>query len=323
MSSDSQSHKTSSPSSSAKNHLIADSLLLLTALLWGTNILVFKHAIGGTDGYAFNALRLVFAAFTLGFMAIIEWILWPKARTPRSSVPWGRVLLFSFLVGIVYQLFFVEGISRTTAGNISLIFASLPVWSALLSIVFLAERLPRIAWLGLLTTMIGTVVVIASGSEEVHFSSQTFLGNVLALIATAVWAGGSVLSRGLMSAMTPIQLAAISSLLTTPVHILIASRQLPAALEEATQPAYLGAMIYSGVCSTGIAYATWNAGVRLVGASYASVYQNVVTLVAVGGGWLFLAEDVLAVQIVGGMMTIGGLLLMRRGRPKSVFQKGV
>ncbi len=310
--------QSSAEKSLTKNYLIADSLLLLTALLWGTNILVFKLAIGEADAYAFNALRLVLASMTLGVMAILEWIVWPNTRTPYSSVPWGRVLVFCLFIGVLYQLFFVEGIARTTAGNISLIFASLPVWSALLSIVFLAERLPRVAWLGLLTTMVGTAVVVAFGNAEVHFSNQTFVGNLLALLATAVWAGGTVLGRGLMSSMTPIQLAAISSLLTTPVHILIASRQLPHAIDEAIgQSTNLSAMLYSGVFSTGIAYVTWNAGVRRVGASHASVFQNVVTLVAVIGGWLFLGETILPVQIIGGVMTIGGLLLMRRGRDRN------
>jgi drug/metabolite transporter (DMT)-like permease len=38
------------------------------------------------------------------------------------------------------------------------------------------------------------------------------------------------------------------------------------------------------------------------------------TLVAVLGGWLFLKESVLAVQIVGGVVMLLGLYLMRRGR---------
>ena len=76
----------------------------------------------------------------------------------------------------------------------------------------------------------------------------------------------------------------------------------------------MAAIIYSGIFSTGVAYATWHAGVRAVGGSHASVYQNVVTLVAVIGGWLVLKEQPMSAQIFGGLLTIVGLFLMRRGR---------
>ena len=117
-----------------------------------------------------------------------------------------------------------------------------------------------------------------------------------------------------MTALTPLQLAMISSWLTVPIHVLIAMKGLPQAFERLSSPPYLFAVIYSGVFSTGIAYATWNAGVRMVGASHASVFQNVVTLVAVIGGWLALGEQMVMAQILGGLLTIAGLFLMRRGR---------
>jgi len=295
----------------------ADFLLIFTSFLWGANILVFKYTIVETDAYAFNAMRLVFATVTLVAMAIVEAIFWPQCRSLRTNVPWGSVLLFCLLNGVIYLLLFVKGISLTTAGNVALIFASLPMWAAFLSMTFLAERLPTITWMGLVVTLLGTIVVTTNSSGEISWSSAYLVGNLFVLAATLAWAGATVLSRGLLMILTPLQLAAINSLLTTPVHLILCSRQLPEAIRDASQPHYLAAMIFSGVFSTGVAYALWNAGVRRVGASYASVYQNVVTLVAVGGGWLFLAEDIFAAQIVGGVLTVIGLVLMRRGRALS------
>lgn len=296
---------------------MADFLLIFTSFLWGANILVFKYTIVNTDAYAFNALRLVFATITLVVMAVLEAMFWPQCRTLRTNVPWGRVLLFCLLNGVIYLLLFVKGISLTTAGNVALIFASLPMWAAFLSMAFLAERLPTITWVGLVVTLLGTVVVTVNSSGEISWSSAYLVGNLFILAATLAWAGATVMSRGLLMILTPLQLAAINSLLTTPIHLLLCSRRLPEAIQEALQPQYMAAMIFSGVFSTGVAYALWNAGVRRVGASYASVYQNVVTLVAVGGGWLFLAEDLFVSQIAGGILTVLGLILMRRGRAQS------
>ncbi len=304
----------SSPGSTTRHPWGADFILIFTAFLWGTNILVFKHAIIDTDPYAFNALRLVFATFALTILAVLEAVFWPQCRSIRSNVPWGRVLLFCLLNGVVYLLLFVKGISLTTAGNVALIFASLPMWSAFLSMAFLAERLPSITWAGLLVTLFGTVVVTTNSSGEISLSSNYIVGNLFTHFATLAWAGATVMSRSLLMILTPLQLAAINCILTTPIHLLLSMRQLPEALQEAARPQYLGAVIFSGVFSTGIAYVTWNMGVRRVGASYAAVYQNFVTIIAVVGGWIFLSEDVFAAQILGGAMTIVGLVLMRRGR---------
>ena len=63
-----------------------------------------------------------------------------------------------------------------------------------------------------------------------------------------------------------------------------------------------------------LAYASWHVGVRILGGSHAAVYQNVVTLVAVLGGWLFLHERPVVVQIVGGVLIVLGQVAMRCGR---------
>ncbi|MEO8272260.1 MAG: DMT family transporter [Aureliella sp.] len=297
----------------ARSHWGADLILLSTALMWGTNILVFKSAIGDFSPWVFNALRLVFATITLGILAAGEaWLVAPmKAHEP---VRWWRVSLFAFLSGFVYLVVFVKGIDLTTAGNTALILASMPMWTAILSFVFLRERLPRVTWFGLLVTFVGTAIVTTQGSGPVSFSSRYFLGNVCMLVAAMTWSTATVMSRPILTKITPLRLAFISALLTTPFHLWLVAAELPAAMPQAMQPAKLLAIVYSGVFSTGVAYVTWHVGVRAVGASHASVYQNVVTLVAVIGGWIVLKEQPLLAQVLGGILMIAGLFLMRRGR---------
>ncbi len=297
----------------ASNRWAADAILMATALMWGTNILVFKSSISDFNPWVFNALRLIFAALTLGVLALAEAIFWPR---PKSTAPivWWRVLVFSFLSGFLYLVIFVKGIELTTAGNTALILASMPMWTAILSLFFLSERLPRVTWLGLLVTFVGTAIVTTQGSGEVSFASKYFLGNVYMLIAAMAWAAGTVMSRPILSTISPLRLAFISCALTTPLHVILAFSEIPNCFPQALEPKTLAAIIYSGVFSTGVAYATWHAGVRAVGGSHASVYQNVVTLVAVIGGWLVLQEQPMVAQVLGGVLTIAGLFLMRQGR---------
>jgi drug/metabolite transporter (DMT)-like permease len=209
---------------------------------------------------------------------------------------------------------FVKAIELTTAGNTALILASMPMWTAIMSRMFLQERLPRITWFGLMVTFAGTAIVTTQGSGEVSLSSHYFLGNLLMLLAAMAWAAGTVMSRPILEEMSPLRLALISCLLTTPLHWILAAPSVRAAIPQLMEPATMAAIVFSGAFSTGVAYATWHAGVRAVGGSHAAVYQNVVTLVAVLGGWLVLNERPLTAQIIGGLLTIAGLYLMRKGR---------
>jgi len=295
--------------------LFADGILLLTAVLWGTNILVFKSTIKEFDPWVFNAYRLMLATLALGILALIETIVWPVKKVTDRPIPWPRVLLFSMLSGFFYLVIFVKGIELTTAGNSALILASMPMWTAILSFFVLSERLPRVTWGGLFITLVGTAIVTTQSSGEVSLSSKYFVGNLCMLAASMAWACSTVVSRPILLTMSPLRLAFLSSLLTTPIHVGMVFDQIPAAWDTAIQPKNLGAIIYSGVFSTGVAYAMWHAGVRAVGGSHASVYQNVVTLVAVIGGWIFLKEEPMVAQLFGGVLMIAGLLMMRRGRP--------
>lgn len=281
--------------------------------MWGTNILVFKASIRDLDPWVFNGLRLIFAFVTLGILVWADARLRP-VKEPQPPIPWGRVVLFSALNGFLYLVMFVKGIELTTAGNTALILASMPMWTAVLSLIFLRERLPRVTWLGLLVTFCGTVVVTTQGSGEVSLASRYFIGNLVMLCAALTWATGTVVSRSILQTMRPLRLTFISCALTTPFHLMLAIPSISEEIPKLLQPTTFAALAYSGIFSTGIAYATWNAGVRAVGGSHAAVYQNVVTLVAVVGGWFILKEQPYAAQIVGGLFIVLGLFLMRRGR---------
>lgn len=279
--------------------------------MWGINILVFKHGIKEVNPWVFNALRLVFATATLGVLTWIESRIRPVPKREYSKL---YVFLFAMLTGFFYLLFFVRGISLTTAGNTALIMSAMPMWTALISFLFVNERLPGITWFGLFITFIGTVVVTTQSSGKVSFASEYFVGNLLILSASLTWASGTVLSRPLLHAVSPLQLAFWSALITTPLHLIIIAPYIAENWSKATQTVTMLEIIYSGVFSTGLAYASWHVGVRILGGSHAAVYQNVVTLVAVVGGWLFLNEKPVWAQIAGGVLIVLGLIAMRRGR---------
>lgn len=318
----------------------ADSFLLLTALLWGINIPVVKFATQHMDAMTFNALRMILSTLTLGICWRCEvWMsrrrsapasengsqagLNSQAATHKIGIQasevtkprfmGGRILGFALLSGLLYPLAFMEGIDRTTAGNTALLLASMPMWTALLSKLVYAERLSRLTWIGLLVTFVGTLLIIQARGG-VDLSREHLVGNCFMLAGAMTWASATVVSMPLLKWISPLQLAFFSALFTTPIHVGLHFESILDWLPRLGEPSLLSSVLYSGVLSTGVAYATWNIGVRKLGGSHAAVYQNLVTIVAVLISWFVLGEPVLVLQVVGGVVAIGGLVLIRRGR---------
>lgn len=319
----------------------ADSFLLLTALLWGINIPVVKFATQHMDAMTFNALRMILSTLTLGICWQCE-VWWSRRNTASESdigsqespktaihqavqqaareqavtkprfIGW-RIVGFALLSGLLYPLAFMEGIDRTTAGNTALLLASMPMWTALLSRLVYAERLSRLTWIGLLVTFVGTLLIIQARGG-VDLSREHLVGNCFMLAGAMTWASATVVSMPLLKWISPLQLAFLSALFTTPIHVGLHFRSIVDWLPRLGEPSLLSSVLYSGVLSTGVAYATWNIGVRKLGGSHAAVYQNLVTIVAVLISWFVLGEPVLVLQVVGGVVAIGGLVLIRRGR---------
>tara|TARA_R110002049_G_scaffold309268_1_gene519557 strand:- start:78156 stop:79100 length:945 start_codon:yes stop_codon:yes gene_type:complete len=302
-------------SPASRHHLWADGLLLATAMMWGTNILVFKHAIVAIDPLVFNFFRLVPATLTLGLLWWGQRYRWPaRPETTTSQPPWIRLCCFALLNGLIYQYVFARGLALTTASTAALILASMPMWTAILSMCFLSERLRTISWIGLTITFVGTSIVVISGNGQISFGMDRMTGNLLMLGSALVWAAGTVLSKSILDTITPLSLAFFSALVTLPAHAIIAWPRFWTDIGLLLEPTLLAATIYAGAFSSGIAFVTWHAGVRILGGSHAAVYQNLVTLIAVLGGWLLLSEPATSSQLLGGCLVIGGLIAMRRGR---------
>ena len=284
----------------------ADGALLGVALIWGVNIPAMKHVLGTLHPFMFNAWRLSLSTVVLGLLARRE-------GAGHGATPWARVVSLAALGSVSYQLLFLLGMARTTAGNTALIIASVPVWTAVIAACAGTERLDRTAWSGLACVFLGTAAVTLEGGA-LDLSGQHLMGNLLVIAAAVCWATATVMSRSVVRQISPTRLAFLSTLISMPAHYLLAF-----ALGGATFPktATTGTWLwtaYSGLFSTGLAYVFWNYGVRSVGPSHTAVSNNLVPLIALVGSAWALREPITPAQIIGGAMILGGLVIMRRTR---------
>lgn len=291
---------------------LADVNLFLVVLMWGVNLPIMKFALSRMDRFAFNAFRLTLSALALG--AIVYWL---KLSTfDRSEGAWSirtqviQLVLFALLTAFGYQVLFLLGIDATSAGNTGVILSAIPMWIAILSFLFLKERLGRRAWTGL-SIAFGGVMIVTLYRSHTSSTASSLTGNLLVSGAALCWAVGSVYSKPMLKNISPVALTFASIALTVPLHYLVASN-LAAEFQKLLSDGWLlAALFYSGVFSTGFATAMWNIGVKQVGPSHAAGFQNLVPLIALGSSWLLIGEVPVVQQLAGGALIIVGLITLR------------
>lgn len=274
------------------------------ALIWGVNIPVMKGAIGYVHPFVFNTLRLTLSVVVLGWMDYRA-----RAGKPSAPTPWPSVIVVGLLVGYFYQLLFLGGMGRTSAGHTAVLIGSGPIWTAIIGRMVGMERPSPLTWLGLSLAFAGAVLVVSDDS-----GNATSLGDALVAGAAIAWASGTVLSKHILKGMDALRLTYLYALIVLPLHWATAWPYLDVTQLQSTTPAFWGAVVYSGVLSTGVAYALWNLGLVAVGPARTAVYVNLVPVIATVIAWTWLNEPVGTAQATGGLVVVAGLLLVQRFR---------
>jgi len=287
-----------------------DLSLLGVALIWGINMPIMKTGLDQLNPFVFNALRLIISAGCLSAFALRER---RQGNLPAADMNWSRILPFAIVIAGLYQILFLTGIDRTTAGNTGLIMATVPAWTALLAHCFIGDRLSRTAWCGLCLALCGTLIV-ALQKGDVSGGREHLTGNLIVLCAALAWASGTVYSRPLLESISPMQLSATAALMALPVHLLIAGLQFPVEISVLrTAPLWL-ILAWAGLLSSGLSLPMWNYGVRHAGPAHAAAVQNLIPLVAIAAAWMTRSEAPTGRQVVGGSLILSGLLIMRMAR---------
>ena len=226
--------------------------------------------------------------------------------------PWGKVIGLGLLSSLAYQVLFLLGMDATSAGNTAIIVASGPLWTAIIESAMGVDRHGGRAWGALAVAFVGTALVTLTGVDDPN-SGATLFGNLVMLAAMGTWAFATVLSRPLLETFPATRLAFLAVLVSLPGHWALALPGLD--LSSVGRPGFVASTIaYSGILSTGVAYALWNRSVKDLGAARTAAFSNLVPVVALAVAWVYLGEQPRLLQLAGGALVVAGLLMWRTAR---------
>ena len=281
-----------------------DALLMLMAVIWAVNFSVIKYATAVFSPLAFTGLRVGIAATVLMSIAFFRRRPWP----PRRDIV--TLILLGVVGNGLYQILFVEGLSRTKVGNAVLIVASAPAFIAIASRLKGIERLRRRTLYGVALSVAGVGLVVFGSARGDH-SNATLIGTLLVFIGVFCWTAFTVMLQPLAMRLDPIQLSALTMTGGMLPLLVVSPRALAATRWEHIGPSVWVSVFYASVISMVVAYLFWYRGLRVLGPTRTAVYSNLQPAIAIIVAWIFLNESPTLWQGVGTGTIMTGIFMTR------------
>jgi drug/metabolite transporter (DMT)-like permease len=291
---------------------LAFAILLAVSAVWGLAFVVIKVLLRVLHPLDLTVWRFLWTG--LGFLTAFAW-LWFKDRKQlalqRRHIPLFLVLGFLAVPG--YHLSLNYGANHTPAGVAALLVGTGPVFIALLAMLFLRERLGPRRVAGILFAFVGTAVIVLGGPNgdalDLDPSRGFVLGALTVLLAPVSWAGYSVLAKRMLkdysSTALTVYLMFFGTLMVLPA---LAFPHGSGAVPDLTPRQWAG-VAYLGIAAGFLGYVGWNFGVHSMDASRAGAFVYFVPVFAVMWSAILLDEPVTPAIMVGGGLTILGVVI--------------
>ncbi len=252
--------------------------LSLATFLWAGNAIAGRALVGSISPITLSAVRwglAVLILFPLGWRVI-----------KPSSALWqnkGRFLVLGFLGVGTYNVLLYLALQTSTAINVTLIGASMPIWMLFIGAFFYQVKPTLLQLLGAIVSLAGVAIVLSRGEPTSLLSMQVVMGDLFIMLATILWACYSwMISRPGKSTERQWPWA---EFLLAQVLIGFMWTMLFEGAEIATGHAFIelnywtGALIlFVAIGPSLIAYRCWGLGVNGAGPTVAAFFANLIPL---------------------------------------------
>jgi len=297
--------------------------LALSMSLVGSYVALSKPLLAALPVFLLAWLR-----FGIGALAMPHWLIKPASEPVLSRSTRQLIFLESFLGNFLFTLCMLFGVSLTTAVSAGVIMAAIPAMVALLSWIFLRER---ITWrIGAAIALAGFGIGLISLSKA-ELSAPTgqaltsnlmhktsWLGNLLVFGAVVCEASYAVIGKKLTDSVSPKRITALINLwgltLMTPMGLYAAWAFDFSGVVPST---WLLLIFYALAASVWTVW-LWMTGLNTVPASLAGVFTVMLPVSAAAVGVLVLGEPLTGLQLLALGLGLAGVLLATLPQRKSM-----
>lgn len=279
-----------------------DFVLAAVGAFWGINTGIIKLAMKEILPLAFNGLRFPMAALLI---LLVMGLSGEDFRIERRDV-W-RIALLGLVGNTFYQILFMYAINYSTAGNTSLMVATVPISVGIIGRLAGHERISRYGWLGTLLSFAGIALVVGGSGQGLSLSGSTIKGDLIALVATQAWAAYTLFSKPLIRKYSAIKVTAYAMVAGSVPLVVFSWPQIAAQDWGRVSPLGWSEIIVSAGLALVAGYILWSWGIGKLGSHRTALYSNLSPILAYVTGWVLIGERLTAAVGVGAILALAGL----------------
>ncbi len=265
--------------------------LLLVAAIWGISWVAGRVIALAVPPITAAWIRYVIAVgcFLIFLKVTNRWQL-------PSREQWKIVALIGLFSTCIYQALFMYGMQYTAAGDASLMITFNPIFTALIAIPFLGEKMNLRLASGLILALVGvSILFFYSPNIDIPFADR-LKGNFMIAAAALAWAFSSILMKKSMTTaqdpLSPLHLTVWSSvmglLMLTPWA---GYEMLTIGIASPSQNVWM-AIIFLALLSTVLSYVWFADGIKTLGAGKTALYVYLVPPFGIISAWILIDEQI-------------------------------
>ncbi len=280
-------------------------LLVILALIWGSSFKLIKEGL-----IALSPLQL--AGLRIGVAGMVFWpIVFSHLRKLRKEdIKWA--VLAGFLGSGVPAFLFAIAQTKVNSSAAGALNAMTPLFTLIIAAAFTGYQMTRPKVLGVLTGLIGALMIIfirSDGNFEADFKFA-----LLIVLATVCYGANINLIKSKLISYKPLVIATVP-LFAVSVAALIAffgsgGTDVLTDLQGQNLRS-VAAIVFLGILGTSIALILFNRLIQLTDALFSSSVTYLIPVVAMVIGWMD-HEDISSYQIIGLVLILLGIYLINR-----------
>lgn len=275
---------------------------LITILIWGTTFISTKILLE-----SFSPIEILFLRFIIGFALLL--VVYPH----RLKVKEKKHELYFTAAGLcgvtLYYLLENIALTYTFASNVGVIISVAPFFTAIFAHLFLdGEKLRAQFFIGFAVAVAGIFLISFNGNNNLELNP---LGDILAVLAAAVWAAYSILTKKISgfhynTVQSTRRIFFYGLVFMIPALFIFGFKP---DINQMLQPVTLFNILFLGLGASALCFVTWNLAVKILGAVKTSVYIYMVPVITVVTSVIVLRETITATSVVGILLTLAGLFI--------------
>ncbi|MGG1912405.1 DMT family transporter [Priestia megaterium] len=276
---------------------------IMSISFWGISFVSTKAVLAKLDPYTLLVLRFGIGALFLLVLLVLKRY---PLNIPLKYIP--HLIVLGILGVFIHQVIQATALLTINASAAGWIISFSPVFTVILSVFFLHEKMTLLKASGIIVAIIGVLLVTTSSNQH-SLQLPVNIGYLLMILSTLNWAIYSVLLKKLdiqlPSLVVTFYMCLIGFTLTTPFLVRNKGWEIMPFLTS-VEWAHL---LFLGVFVSGVAYWYWAKALEVLEASQVSVFLYLEPVATLITAVLLLREKIIPVSILGGVIIIVGVIV--------------